>query len=82
MLPLYSDPAFTFHFADARLIPRFHLEGMPAGQAIRVYQIDPLTGQRLDLLATGLVGQGGWVDLAAPILVRAGDTFIAVPEAP
>ena len=30
MLPLYHDPHFTFRFADDRLIPRFHLEGVEA----------------------------------------------------
>jgi hypothetical protein len=28
MLPLYEDPHFTFRFADDRIIPRFHLEGI------------------------------------------------------
>src|SRR4030095_6702556 len=32
-----------------------------------------------DLLATATVGEGGWVDLSAPIIVRAGDGFVAVP---
>jgi hypothetical protein len=31
MLPLYQDPWFTFRFADDRIIPRFHLEGVEAG---------------------------------------------------
>jgi len=26
------------------------------------------------------VGEGGWVDLAEPIIVRAAEAFIAVPE--
>jgi hypothetical protein len=26
------------------------------------------------------VGEDGWVDLAEPIIVRAGEAFIAVPE--
>jgi hypothetical protein len=26
------------------------------------------------------VGEGGWVDLSGPIIVRAGDAFIAVPQ--
>ena len=30
MLPLYHDLHFTFRFADDRLIPRFHLEGVEA----------------------------------------------------
>ena len=39
----------------------------------------PATGDRLGLLATATVGEGGWVDLMEPIIVRAGDGFVAVP---
>ena len=53
-----------------------------AGRQVSVFKIDPGTGERLDLLATATVGEGGWVELAEPIIVRAGDAFIAVPEAP
>jgi hypothetical protein len=80
MLPLYSDAHFTFHFADDRLIPRFHLEGVPVGRRVSVFQIDPRTEERRCLLATALVGEAGWVDLVEPLLVRAGEAFIAVPE--
>lgn len=38
------------------------------------------TGERLGLLASATVGDGGWVDLREPIMVRAGEAFIAVPE--
>ena len=78
MLPLYEDPHFTFSFTDDRIIPRFHLEGVAPGSGVSVYKIDPATGARLELLASAVVGAGGWVDLPAPILVRAGDAFIAV----
>jgi hypothetical protein len=80
MIPLHEDPQFTFRFADDRLIPRFHLEGIEAGRLVEVYKIDPATGERLGLLTTATVGEGGWVDLAQPIIVRAGDAFVAVPE--
>ena len=80
MLPLYEDPCFTFRFADDRLIPRFHLEGVEAGRRVSVFRIDPRTGARLGLIATATVGDGGWVDLSEPILVRAGEGFVAVPE--
>src|SRR2546421_8639465 len=80
MLPLYEEPHFTFRFSDDRLIPRFHLESVEAGQRVSVFKIDPGTGERLGLLAMATVGEGGWVELAAPILVRAGEGFIAVPE--
>ena len=80
MLPLYQDPWFTFRFADDRIIPRFHLEGVEAGQQVSMFRIDPGTGERLGLLATTTTGEGGWVDLTEPIIVRAGDTFIAVLE--
>ena len=80
MLPLYEDPHFTFRFADDRLIPRFHLEGVEAGRRVEVYKIDPDTQERLGLLATATVGEGGWVDLPEPIMVRAGEAFIAVQK--
>jgi hypothetical protein len=80
MLPLYHDPWFTFRFAEARIIPRFHLEGIEAGRRVSVFKIDPGTGERPGLVATADVGEGGWVDLAEPIHVRAGDAFIAVLE--
>jgi hypothetical protein len=53
MLPLYEDPHFTFRFADDRIIPRFHLEGVEAGRL---------------------------VVLPEPIIVRAGEAFVVVPE--
>lgn len=79
MIPLHHDSWFTFRFADDRIIPRFHLEGVEAGRRVEVYKIEPGTGERLGLLATAMVGDGGWVDLLEPIIVRAGDAFIAVP---
>ena len=80
MRPLYEDPHFTFRFADDRLIPRFHLEGVEAGRRVLVFRIDPATGEWLGLLATATVGGAGWVDLAEPIIVRAGEAFIVVPR--
>jgi len=56
MKPLYEDPGFTFRFAEARLIPRFHLEGVPTGRPVSIFKVDPRTGERLGLLATGAVG--------------------------
>ncbi len=32
MMPLYEDPCFTFRFAEARIIPRVHLEGVGASE--------------------------------------------------
>ena len=81
MTPLYEDPHFTFRFADDRVIPRFHLEGVEAGRRVSVFKINSDTGERLGLLASATVGEGGWVDLTEPIIVKAGDAFIAVPGA-
>ncbi len=81
MIPLHHEPHFTFRFADDRIIPRFHLEGVEAGRRVAVYRLDPVTGERLNRIATAATGEGGWVDLAEPIIVRAGDGFVAVPEA-
>lgn len=80
MTPLHQDPWYTFRFADDRIVPRFHLEGTETGRHVSVFKIDPGTGERLGLLATATVGEGGWVDLAEPLIVRAGDAFVAVPE--
>ena len=80
MLPLYEDPGFTFRFADNRIIPRFHLEGVESGRWVSVFKIDPGSGERLALLATAAVGDGGWVDPSEPIIARAGDGFVAVPD--
>jgi hypothetical protein len=80
MPPLYHDDWFTFRFAEARIIPRFHLKGVEAGRRVSFFKIGPGTGERLGLLATATVGEGGWVDLAQPIIVRAGEAFVAVPE--
>ena len=42
-------------------------------------KIDPTTtGERIGLLATATVGEGGWVNLSEPIIIRAGDAFVAV----
>ena len=70
MLPLHRDPWFTFRFADDRIIPRFHLEGIPPGSHVSVVKINPETGERLGLLATVNAGSEGWVDLPKPIVVR------------
>lgn len=79
MLPLYQEPGFTFRFADDRIIPRFHLEGVEVGRHVSVFKIDASTGVRLGLLATAMVGEDGWVEMNVPIIVRAGEAFIAVP---
>ena len=79
MLPLYHDPHFTFRFAADRIIAHFQLESVEAGRRVSVFRIDPGTQERLGLLATATVGEGGWVDLLEPIIVRAGEAFVALP---
>lgn len=80
MIPLHRDRHFTFRFADDRINPRFHLEGVEAGRRISVFKLDTATNERLGLIATATVGECGWVDLPEPIIVRAGEGFVAVPE--
>ncbi|HZZ82080.1 MAG TPA: hypothetical protein VFE62_26510 [Gemmataceae bacterium] len=80
MLPLYQDPHFTFSFADDRIIPRFHLDGVESGRPVQVYKFDSATGVRLGLLASAVVGADGWVELPTPLIVRAGETFIVEPK--
>jgi len=76
MTPIYHETHFTFRFGDDRIIPRFHLEGPAVGQPVSVFTLDPDTGDRLGLLTTAVVGEGGWVDLPQPIIVRAGGGFV------
>lgn len=80
MIPLYRDSHFTFRFADDRIIPRFHLEGIEAKRRVSIFELAPLTEEHLGLIATAIVGDGGWIDLPEPIIVRAGGGFVAVPE--
>ena len=80
MIPLHEESYFTFRFAEDRLIPRFHLEGVTAGRLVRVYAADPMSLQPGNLLATAVVGEGGWVDLPQAIVVRAGEVFVVFPE--
>lgn len=80
MLPLYHDPHFTFRFADSRIISRFHLDGVGAGSRVSVVQWDPKTGERRELLREATVGENGWVDLSEPLMVRAGEGFVVIPE--
>ena len=77
---LYQDPWFTFRFTEDRLIPRFHLEGVQPGRLVRSSRSTLLRVSGFGLLATATVGEDGWVDLTEPIIVRAGEAFIAVPE--
>ena len=79
MTPLYHEPHFTFRFADDRIIPRFHLEGIARGSRVDLFGLDPSSGERLQWLRSAEVGEGGWVDLSEPLRVRAGDGFIVVP---
>jgi hypothetical protein len=80
MIPLFHESHFTFRFGDDRIIPRFHLEGVEVGRRVSVFRFETDTDERLGLLATAIIGEGGWVNLTEPIIVKAGDAFIAVPE--
>jgi hypothetical protein len=78
-MKLYEDPGFTFRFADDRLISRFHLEGIEVGRLVSIFRLDPGGRDCGFLIATAIVGDDGWVDLTEPIIMRAGDGFVAVP---
>jgi len=80
MIPLHHESHFTFRFADDRLIPRFHLEGVEAGRRVSVFKFDIVTGEWLNLIASATAEDGGWVNLPEPIVVKAGEGFVAVPE--
>ena len=72
MIPLFRDPGWTFRFADDRLVSRFHLDGAEPGRPVTVVALG--AG---DVLATAVVGADGWVQLATPLVVRAGGGFVA-----
>lgn len=80
MIPLHQDPHYTFRCTGDRIVPRFHLEGVEAGRRVSVFRLDGDLENRQALLATATVGEDGWVDLAEPLVVRAGGGFVAVPE--
>jgi hypothetical protein len=80
LLPLHHDPHYTFRFADDRVIARLHPEGVEAGRRVSVFRLDGGAEDRRSILATATVGEGGWVDLPEPVLVRAGGGFVAAPE--
>ncbi len=80
MPSLYQDSEFTFHFAEDRLIPRFHLQGIELGRIVSVFRIEVASGRRTELLTKAIVGEEGWVDLTEPILMRTGEGFVVVAE--
>jgi hypothetical protein len=74
MTPLYRDDGFTFRFADDRLIDRVHLDGVAAGTPVTLADL----GAGAEL-RRAVCGDGGWVPLTPPLVVRAGDGFVARP---
>jgi hypothetical protein len=52
--------------------------GKPAGQRVTVFRVDPGTGERLRLLATATIGDGGWVNLPSSVPYDRVDTPIIV----
>lgn len=78
MTPLYRDPQFTFRFADDRRVERFHLDGIPPGRRVTVYRL-ARGDERGERLAGARTGADGWVELPEPLVVRAGEGFVAVP---
>lgn len=73
MFPLYRDPGWTFPFADDRLIPAFFLPGAPPGLRVHVTRDGAA-------MREAVVGEEGRVDFAPPLLVRAGEVLLVVPD--
>jgi hypothetical protein len=61
-----EESRLTFHSAADRILSRCQFKGIPAGPQVSVFQVDPTTGDRLNLVATAVVRHGGWVDLSEP----------------
>ncbi|MFO0800900.1 MAG: N-acetyltransferase [Gemmataceae bacterium] len=79
MTPLYRDPAHTFRFSDDRRVGRFRVEGVALGSLVTVFRL--VGEERGAELARGHAGLEGWVELPEPIVVRAGEGFVAVAGA-
>ncbi|MFO0865976.1 MAG: hypothetical protein U0744_15225 [Gemmataceae bacterium] len=80
MLPLYRDPHYFFRFDDARIISRVHLEGAKPGLTVKLVRVDPRSMKEGDVIAHAVVEAEGWVEFSPPILVRAGEAFLAIPD--
>jgi hypothetical protein len=80
MIPLHHERHFTFRFGEPRIVPRFHLEGVAIGVRVSIHRFDAINERRLDLIATALVSEGGWVELAEPLHVSVAEGFIVEPE--
>ena len=77
MLPLYNDPHFTFRFADNRIIPRFHLEGVEVGRRVAgpvrvALQVDDAAATAEALVAAGATRLGG------PVVTPWGDKNVRI----
>ncbi|MFQ3650838.1 MAG: hypothetical protein SNJ75_10935 [Gemmataceae bacterium] len=78
MISLFREPWYRFHFTEDRLVPRFHLEGVPTGIRVRVYQL--VQDEPGPLIAEGVVGADGWVECLPALRVQRGEGFLAVPS--
>ena len=81
MIPLRHEAHFTFRFGDDRTVSRVHLTGVERGRRASVLRRDPVTGECRDLVTAATVGEDGWLDLPEPVVVRAGDVFVVIPDA-
>lgn len=77
MISLFREPWYCFCFTEDRLIPRFHLEGVPTGVRVRVHQL--VQERPGPLLMEGAVDELGWVDCPTPLRMRRGEGFLAIP---
>jgi putative acetyltransferase len=81
MTPLYRDSQFTFRFAENRRVDRIHLDGVAPGRRVSIHRLGAADERaRANMLARARSGTDGWVELPEPLLVRAGEGFVAVPE--
>ena len=78
MIPLHHETDFTFRFAEPRVVGRFHLDGVAPGTVVAVRRLVSSGDVVGELLATVVVGAGGWVDVAPPLRVDAANGFRVV----
>lgn len=80
-LPLYYPRSFLFRFTEDRRVARFHLQDVRPGTRVSVFRLEADPQQWRELLTTAVAGAGGWVELPEPLIVRAEQGFVVVPEA-
>ena len=75
MIELYHEDDFTFRFAEPRVVGRFHLDGVAPGTVVAVRRLRTPGDVVGEMVATAIVGSGGWVEIDPALRVDAANGF-------